>query len=198
MNVMRHASCVVIAILAWRGEAIPIDPVAKIEQTYQNTQTLQAEFVQSTFVRLTEKTLTRPGRIFYQRGGKLRIEYSGDKMTHYITDGKTLWIKNPRSGDVEEYEIKNSGLPEEALKFLTELGNLRTYFKVSMAKPTGGEVTFDLRPRKKTTYSHLLCNFDEKNYLKDLTIFSLSGNKSDYKFFNRKTGGTFPKKLFLP
>lgn len=195
---MKKCLLIVIASLAWRSEAIPISPVEAIEQTYQSTQTLQAEFVQNTFVRLTEKTVTRPGRIFYQKGGKLRIEYAGDKMTHYITNGKTLWIKDPKSGETLEYSIKNSGLPEEALKFLTELGNLRKYFKVSMTKPFGDFVTFDLQPKKKTTYSHLLCVFDDDHYLKELTIFSKQGNKSDYKFFNRKTGEKFPAKLFLP
>lgn len=175
-----------------------VSPVEQIEQTYRNTRTFQAEFVQSTTVKLTEKTVTRPGRIFYQRGGKLRIEYAGDKMTHYVTDGKTLWIKDPKSGETQEYDLKDSGLPEEALRFLTELGELRRYFKVSMTKPFGDFVTFDLEPKKKSTYRHLLCVFDDDHYLKELIIYSRSGNKSEYKFFNRKTGEKFPPQLFRP
>lgn len=195
---MKKFFFIVMVSLAWQGEAIPMDPVSKIERTYRDTQTLQAEFVQSTYVSLTEKTVRRNGRLFYQKGGKIRIEYAGSRMTHYISDGKTLWVKDQASGEIQTYELKDSGLPEEALKFLTELGELRRYFKVSMTKPFGDFVTWDLEPKKKSTYRHLLCVFDDAFYLKGLTIYSHSGNKSEYQFFNRKTGEKFPRELFSP
>lgn len=188
----------VIASALLARVAISGDPLEKIEQTYRATQTLSAEFVQSTYVALTEKTVRRNGRLFYQKGGKIRIEYAGSRMTHYISDGKTLWVKDPASGEIQTYELKDSGLPEEALKFLTELGELRRYFKVSMTKPFGDFVTWDLEPKKKSTYRHLLCVFDEDFYLKELTLYSHSGNKSEYKFFNRKTGEKFQPELFRP
>lgn len=174
------------------------DPISQIEKTYQNTETLETEFVQKTYVSLLEKTVVRPGRLFYQKGGQLRIEYAGDKMTHYITNGETLWVIDPQTKKKETYFLKDSGLPEEALKFLTELGNLRNYFKVSMTKPFGDEVTWDLEPKKKSTYRHLLCVFDDDHYLKELVIYSRSGNQSTYHFFNRKTGHNLPPKLFRP
>jgi len=165
--------------------------ISKIEETYQNTNTLQAEFTQSTYVPLLEKTITRPGRLFYQKGGKLRIEYAGDKMTHYISDGKTLWVFDPQSKEKQSYLLKDSGLPEEALKFLTELGNLTTYFNVTEKK---GKLI--LKPKKKSTYSSLDCLFEKNNYLTDLTIHSHSGNTSQYRFFNIKPRAKFPAKLF--
>lgn len=195
---MKKILFIVIASALFARAAISSDPIAKIEQTYRATQTLSAEFAQNTYVALTEKTVRRNGRLFYQKGGKIRIEYAGEKMTHYISDGKTLWVKDPASGEIQTYALKDSGLPEEALKFLMELGELRRYFKVSMTKPIGDFVTWDLQPKKKSTYRHLLCVFDDEFYLKELTIYSHSGNKSEYKFFNRKTGEKFPKKLFQP
>ncbi|MBI5298776.1 MAG: outer membrane lipoprotein carrier protein LolA [Deltaproteobacteria bacterium] len=199
------------------GEAPPALPVEgallapKIEETYQNTNTLQAEFTQSTYVPLLEKTITRPGRLFYQKGGKLRIEYAGggqdpalpgreanskslrstNRMTHYISDGKTLWVFDPQSKEKQSYLLKDSGLPEEALKFLTELGNLTTYFNVTEKKEK-----LILKPKKKSTYSSLDCLFEKNNYLTDLTIHSHSGNTSQYRFFNIKPGIKFPAKLF--
>lgn len=168
--------------------------LAKIEATYQNTQTLEAEFVQSTYVSLLEKTVTRPGRIFFQKGGKLRIEYAGDKMTHYITDGKMLWVLDPKTKDLQSYDLKDSGLPEEALKFMTELGSLRKYFKVERTK--SGAI--QLHPKKKTTYRSLICQFGEDFYLKDLVIYNKTGNTSTYRFFKLKTGHKLSPKLFQP
>jgi len=178
-------------VIASVSEAI--SSIEAIEQTYQNTQTFQAEFTQSTYVDLLEKTITRSGRIFYQRGGKLRIEYAGDKMTHYLSDGKRLWVLDPKAKEKDVYSLKDSGLPEEALKFLTELGQLRQYFNVSEKK---GKTV--LKPKKKSTYRSLDCIFGEDHYLKELTIHTASGNTSNYRFFNLQTDVKFPAKLFQP
>lgn len=168
--------------------------IQNIEQTYTQTKALQAEFTQSTYVPLLEKTITRPGRIFYQKGGKIRIEYAAKPMTHYISDGETLWIVRPKEKSAETHLLKDSGLPEEALNFLTELGELRKYFNVSEGKE--GRVV--LKPKKKSGYKKLVCLFDEKNYLKEITIHNLSGNDSHYRFFNLKIKEGFPQKLFRP
>ena len=196
---MKRNIFIALAISIFFGsEAFSEDQISKIEETYRSTQTLSAEFIQETYVTLTEKTIRRNGRLFYQRGGKLRIEYAGAKMTHYISDGKTLWIKDTKSGEMQTYALKNSGLPDEALKFLTELGNLRKYFTASKTKPAETVATWKLVPKKKSTYRHLLCIFDDTFYLKNLAIYSHSGNKSEYKFFNRKVDEKFSEKLFLP
>ena len=175
--------------------ASPFDArLTQIEKTYTNTPALQAEFLQKTYIPLLEKTITRPGRIFYQRGGKIRIEYAGDKMTHYISDGKTLWVYDPSEKNLETYSLKDSGLPEEALNFLTELGNLRKYFDVSEGK----EEKIILKPKQKSTYKQLVCVFDKDFYLEEITIKSLSGNSSHYHFFNREKKKSLPEKLFQP
>ena len=166
--------------------------LVEIENTYQNTNTLQAEFVQSTYVPLLEKTITRPGRIFYEKGGKLRIEYAANPMTHYISDGTTLWILQPQTKKTETIELKNSGLPDEALRFLTELGNLRTYFKVA-ASGDG----FKLTPKNRSIYKFLVGTFGENHYLKTLVIHNKTGNESKYYFTNLKTGMPLSEKLFI-
>lgn len=164
-----------------------------IETTYQKTKTLQMEFIQNTYVPLLEETVSRPGRIFYEKG-KLRIEYAGDKMTHYISDGQTLWIVDPQTKQMQTISAKESGLPSEALRFLTELGNLRQYFKVQTKKTD----TFVFKPKKRSTYQSLTCTFDESHYLKELTIQTHAGNTSQYRFFNRKENVPLSKHLFHP
>ncbi len=185
-------SVVLIACNLWASDFNT--KVSNIERTYTQTPALQAEFTQSTYVPLLEKTITRPGRIFYQKGGKIRIEYAANPMTHYMSDGETLWIVHPKEKNTETYSLKDSGLPEEALKFLTELGELRKYFNV--AEGRDGKII--LKPKKRSTYQKLVCLFDKDHYLKEITIQNLSGNTSHYRFFNLKTKETLPSRLFYP
>ncbi|MBI4125443.1 MAG: outer membrane lipoprotein carrier protein LolA [Deltaproteobacteria bacterium] len=168
--------------------------INKIETTYATLPALQAEFIQKTYIPLLEETITRPGRFFYQKGGKIRIEYAADPMTHYVSDGRTLWVVHPKEKRKETYALKDSGLPEEALNFLTELGGLRNYFKV--AKGEGQKIV--LKSKKKSTYQRLDCVFNKNYLLEDLTIHSRSGNTSRYHFFNIKTPQSLPAKLFGP
>jgi|SRR3989338_3159158 len=166
--------------------------ISKIEQTYQSTKTLQAEFIQTTRVEVLDKTIQRPGRIFYEKGGKLRIEYGANPMTHYISDGKRLWIWYPKDKKMDVYDLKNSGISEEALYFLTGLGELQKHFSVTEKANVG----LILKPKKKTFYTKLICKFDEENYLSEMTLHTKSGNQSRYRFFNRTVNAKLPPLLF--
>ena len=177
---------------AWAQDLDPT--LSVIEQTYQSTQTLKADFVQSTVVHLLEKTITRPGRIFYEKGGKLRIEYAGDKMTHYVINGDTLWLIDPELKDVKIYSLKDSGVPEEALNFLNQLGDLRQYFNVTPDKKN----KLVLKPKGNASYKALYCTFNKNHLLEYLTIQNRTGNTTDYRFFNIKTGIPLPARLFQP
>lgn len=176
---------------------VPANPhlhpdIAAIEKTYQNTQTFQSEFTQSTFDTLTEKTITRHGRIFYENGGRLRIEYGGDSMTHYISDGNTLWVWDPKAKEILEfYPLGDSGIPAEALKILTDLSKLHRVFHVE-TKNEG----LRLKPREKSSYRYLDCQFDDQNYLSKLTIRSLTGNTTTYRFFHVITSKASKPELF--
>lgn len=169
------------------------DEIQLIEATYQQTKTLTAEFTQSTYVPILEKTIVRAGRLFYQNGGKLRIEYAGDPMTHYITDGRVLWIKNPKTKEIQTIPLQKGGLPKEALKFLTEMGNLSQYFKIAPQKKS-----YKLTPKTKTTYHHLDATFGADHFIEKLTLHTHERNTSTYQFFNRIPNKPLPKKLFEP
>ncbi len=171
------------------------DKVALIERTYQATQTMQAEFVQTTYVEILGKTITRPGRFFYAKGGKLRIEYGGEPMTHYIIDGEQLWIWNPKEKQLNAYDLNAVGIPAEALSFLGGLGNLSEIFHVEESTKKGILI---LKPKTKTSYKLLRCRFDEKNYLSEMTIQNKSGNKTRYQFFNVTPNVSLPAAIFQP
>ena len=187
-----------IVVIASVSEAIQTayaaPDVAAIEKTYQNLSTLKTDFVQSTLVTLLEKTVTKSGRIFYKKGGKLRIEYAGDRMMHYIVNSPNVWMVDPILKEIKIYSIENSGAPQEALDFLANLGNLSTYFDVSYDKKD----RLVLKPKSKTSYKALYCQFNEENLLKSFSIVSKTGNSTDYRLFNIQTDVALSDKLFTP
>ena len=170
-----------------------LDPqIETIEKTYQQTRSLEAEFIQSTEVAVMDKVVKRHGRFFYAKEGKIRIEYGGEAMTHYISDGKTFWIWHPKEKNLETYSLEETGLPDEALEFLTGFGKLQKNFKVTAQK----NGFLKLEPKKKTGYRFLEGKFDKKGLLTDLIIHNLSGNKSSYHFFDLKIDANLQEKLF--
>lgn len=170
------------------------DRVQQIETAYQQTKNISAEFVQTTRVEILDKTVTRHGRFFYATGGKLRIEYSGDPMTHYISDGKNFWVWEPKNKRVATTSLTNAGLPDEALNFLGGLGQLRKSFDISPDQNNG----LKLKPKKKSSYRYLKGQFNEEGFLTDLLITNFSGNISQYRFFHIETDKPLSDKLFLP
>lgn len=196
MNPLKHILAPLLLLFlstsAWATQPSLAEKTASIEKAYQNAQTLKAEFVQTTYVDLLDRTVSNPGRLFYKTGGKIRIEYAGETMTHYISNSKTLWVLDPMSKQKQVYALKDSGLPAEALRFLTELGSLNTYFRVETKK----EGALRLTPQNKSTYRYLDCIFGEGNYLKSLAIYSRSGNVSTYRFFNTEANTSLSDSLF--
>lgn len=176
------------------GPVFAAPDVAAIEKSYQTIGTLKADFVQTTPVMLTAETQTRPGRLFYKDGGKLRIEYAGDRMMHYIVSENTLYMVDPVLNEIKIYQLKESGLPEEALNFLANLGHLSDYFDVTYDKKD----RLVLKSKTKSSYKALYCRFNKDNLLESLSIVNKSGNNTDYRFFNIQTGIDLSNKLFKP
>jgi len=193
--VLWYASTLVLLMSAGTATAESLEnQIKKIEKAYQQTASLSAEFVQTTRVEVLDKTVTRHGRFFYARGGKLRIEYSGDPMTHYISDGSHFWIWEPKAKKLDTTSLEEAGLPDEALNFLGGFGNLRDSFQI-----TGGKDGFlKLKPQKKSSYRSLRGKFNDAGFLTDLTIHTASGNISQYRFFNLETNKPLSENLFLP
>ncbi|MFH1874740.1 MAG: outer membrane lipoprotein carrier protein LolA [Pseudomonadota bacterium] len=166
------------------------EQIEAIQKTYQDIETISADFTQTTYVKLIDKTVTKQGKFYFKKGGKLRIEYKGDPEKHYVSDGTKLWIYNVGDkASQQEYELNDETIPKEALSFLAGFGKLNEEFKIKKSQAFENvEQNFsalELIPKNKSAqYKTLDTLFNQDNYLVKLRVRNPSGNITNYTFTN--------------
>lgn len=165
----------------------------KVQDSYEKTEDLKMAFVQETYVKLLEQTVTKKGEAIFKKPGKFAIRYAGTRGKFYLSDGKHLWIGKKGDSKIQTQKIEEEDIPVEALSFLGGLGNLRRDFEVESVDPKkwkqfnrseGTEQWLELTPMKKRSHIEwLVMGFDPKTFLaKEVYLYTDTGNLSHYTF----------------
>jgi len=196
-----HIAFFTLALLmAMPCHAMTLDAALDVVQNkYRSLSTLSATFVQSTKLKLLNKTVKTTGTLSLKKPGKLRIAYDDANAKNYISDGKTLWVVDKATQQTDKFKIGSSEIPKEALTFLNGFGDIRETFGVATWDVTKkGLIEFQLVPEKPTTYTALDTTFSADGILQNLTIHNRSGNVSHYEFSQTVENAPLSDSLFRP
>ena len=153
----------------------------KVQETYQNTKSVRARFVQKTRIEVFERDVQEEGTLLFGEG-RFAIHYEGANPRNYLSDGKTLWIHHVKEKEVEVYRPVQDVLSREALVFLGGLGEMSKEFRVTESAKN----TLRLMPKNgRAPFTKLILTVDPKTYrVSEVTLFSRGGNTSRYFFSN--------------
>lgn len=210
--------CFVLIGLADRVSAQQNEPldaaaiVVLVQTFYDQTKTLQAEFEQTRYTRLYDRTDRAKGKVVFKKPGMMRWDYALPNGQVFVSDGKKLLIYQPPEegetrGQLIERDLEDDQLPS-AFSFLTGAGNLEEDFEVRLLehdyeKFKDGYV-LQLLPRKPTpSYEQLVF------YVRTLTtegkragvvqrvlIIDAAGNRNRFDFSKLKFNRDVPDKRF--
>ena len=174
--------------------------IKAVENAYQNASGIKADFTQTTYLEILEKTVKKRGKIYMKDGGKFRIEYRRGK--NYVSDGNTMWVYIPGDpGSLTVFEVNSETVPKEAMKFLSGFNNLKKDFRIKPSKEfkalAPGESAFYLIPKsRKAHFKALDAKFNSDNLLEELKVHNKSGNISTYRFTKITTSKNLSNALF--
>ena len=106
--------------------------VSRIQQQYEATRKLQADFDQENHLRSLGRVTRSRGRIHLNKPGKIRAEYLEPEKQIVVSNGKRLWIYTPRLKQVIVSDLGGPGRAPVPLLFLAGKGNLRRDFLVTL------------------------------------------------------------------
>lgn len=177
---------------------IASDLAQKVQQTYRDTHSFQADFTQSTHIELLDRDQVEEGILTFAKPGQFLIHYSGKNERDYISDGKTLWIYHPQEKEVEVIEKAQNILSREALVFLGGLAEMTQEFKVTEEKAQDKAHQLTLVPKSKSSpFLRLLLQVDASDsFVHEMTLFPKSGNQSHYVFSNIHRNINIPDSVF--
>jgi len=163
--------------------------VERVQNFYESTADYQADFTQTYFHRLFNKTQRSYGTVFIKKPGKMRWEYSRPERKLFVSDGATLWVFEPEAQQAFRQALGESQLPT-AITFLAGGGDIARDFRTRLldARRNGyaqGHV-LELRPHEpQPSFERILFFVDGQSFqvLRTL-VLDAAGNRNRMDFSN--------------
>ncbi len=205
----RLAILLSIAIVASLGTAVggkaqgSLDAagVASLVQSfYDRTTTFEADFHQTQYTKLYDRTERARGRVVFKKPGRMRWDYAAPNGQVFVSDGRRLSIYQPpdegeQNGQLIERALDQDQLPQ-AFAFLTGTGRLDRDFHLRLLDPRrqgfrDGYV-LELRPRTPSPHYEKVLFFIQiveqrgrrAGVVKRVLIVDAAGNRNRFDFRN--------------
>ena len=108
----------------------PSEVAKQVEAFYKDRADIRAKFIQSVKKPGRKRVLTKEGKVFFKRPGKMRWDYQKPEQVFYISDGETLWNYQPEDALVTRLDVRSSELYHQS-RYLFGQGDLSKDFDLS-------------------------------------------------------------------
>ncbi len=121
--------------------------VTKVNQFYKDRSDFSARFTQKVVrAHLPNRPVKKEGKVFFQKPGRMRWDYTKPDAVYYISDGSILWNYVPEAKIAYKMNVKDSDL-FFALRFLYGEGDLAKDFLLEDGGSQGPNRVIVLKPR---------------------------------------------------
>lgn len=163
--------------------------VTRVQAFYEATTDYDADFTQTYFHRLFNKTQRSYGHVYIKKPGKMRWEYSRPERKLFVADGQTLWVYEPEAQQAFRQPLSQSQLPT-AITFLAGGGNLARDFRPRLL-PAAQQgfaqgYVLELRPRQPNpSFERILFYVNPQNFgVARTLVLDAAGNRNRMDFSN--------------
>jgi len=176
--------------------------VSRVQSFYDSTADYDADFTQTYFHRLFQKTQRSYGHVYIKKPGKMRWEYSRPERKLFVSDAGTLWVYEPEAQQAFRQSLANSQLPT-AISFLAGGGNLGRDFRSRLlpaqAQGFSQGYVLELRPRQPSpAFDRLLFFVDPQTFMVVRTlVVDAPGNRNRMDFSNVHLNPGIPDARFV-
>jgi outer membrane lipoprotein carrier protein len=119
-----------------------------LQQRYDATRSLRAEFRQTVQSPTLAGTLDSRGTVAFEKPNRMRWDYEAPDRQTIIGDGETLWIYQPVEKQVIKAPLKEAFQTSTPVTFLAGLGRIERDFEPSLEREDPERWVLRLKPRK--------------------------------------------------
>lgn len=187
---------------------------AIVQGFYDRTQTLQADFRQTQYTRIYDRTTRARGRVVFKKPGKMRFDYAEPNGQVFVSDGERLLVYQPPDEGEDRGQLIERPLSEDQLPsvfgFLTGTGRLDEDFTFRLLAGDSGDArgydghVLELRPRSPTPhYERVLFYVNivgegarRAGVVQRVLIVDSQGNRNRFDFSNLRFNRNVPDSRF--
>ena len=171
----------------------------KIQQTYERTKALTANFDQVATLTSLNRQQTSSGRVYIEKPHSIRWEYTQPDTQTILYDGTTLRIYTPKRHQLLQSVVDENNRTNVALLFLAGVGKLRESFAVTLlSSPEPQFAYLLLMPRSSQAgFSELHIAVNTQSYLVEkLLIHDSIGNLTEIRLSSLESPTALPAETF--
>jgi outer membrane lipoprotein carrier protein len=185
---------IVMAALAGAASA-SASPATEVEKYLTGLASWTADFQQTIDDGHGNVLRSAAGRLYLQRPGKFRWDYSQPSEQLVLADGKQIWFydKDLAQANVRDMDTSLASTPASLLSGSASIG---TQFNVTAMPPSGGLQWFQLVPKHPDTDFQLVKIGFDKGELRSMFLADKLNQITQLTFSNSKRNVSLAPDLF--
>lgn len=187
--------------LSGSSQALDVEVlIERMQQTYERTPALTADFVQVATLTSINRQQTSSGRVYIEKPYAIRWEYAQPDIQTIVYDGKTLRIYTPKKRQLLQSVLDEDKRSNVALLFLAGVGNLRDAFTITpLPNPEERLAVLRLLPRSvQAGFTELHIAVNTKSYfIEKFIIHDTIGNLTEIQLSTLEVHTDLPAPTFV-
>ncbi len=175
--------------------------VRTVQERYEKVRSMTANFAQESTNKMLNQTRITKGKVYFEKPGLMRWEYTAPPKNQWVSDGKTLWFYQP-----EENQVIVGRVDDEKgrlfLAFLVGEGDLTEDFNIHRWDQEVDEseqgYRLELTPKKPhAIMDRLILAVDRKTwYVRQADVYDAYGNLTRTVFTRIRVNRKLAPELF--
>jgi outer membrane lipoprotein carrier protein len=170
-------------------------PAQAIDKLLAGLSTWSADFTQTIDDGHGKVVRSAAGKLYLQRPGKFRWDYTAPSEQLVLADGKQIWFydKDLAQANVRDMDAALANTPAS---LLSGNGSVSAEFDVKALPPAGGLEWFQLVPKRADTDFQLVRMGFDKGELASMFLADKLNQITQLNFTHASRNGKFPADLF--
>jgi outer membrane lipoprotein carrier protein len=139
---------VTVAPAAAASEGALKQALTRLQERYEATRTLTADFQQTVESPTLAGSLESRGTVAFEKPNRMRWDYREPDPQLIVGDGESLWIYQPADKQVIKAPLSDAFQARTPITFLAGLGRLERDFEVSLEREDAERWVLRLVPRQ--------------------------------------------------
>ena len=189
------ASLVIAALALLRPAVCLASPTSEVEKYLSGLATWSADFKQTIDDGHGKVVRSAAGKLYLQKPGKFRWDYSEPSEQLILADGKQIWFYDK---DLQQANVRNmdASMANTPAVLLSGGGSLSSQFDVTALPPSDGLEWYQLVPKHSDTDFHLVRIGFRNGDLDSMFLADKLNQVTQLTFTNSKRNAKFAADLF--
>ena len=189
------AAAALALLLCASSGSVAASPASDVEKYIAGLASWSADFKQTIADGSGKVLRSAGGKLYLQRPGKFRWDYSEPSEQLVLADGKQIWFYDK---DLSQANVRSmdSTLASTPASLLSGNGAVSSQFEIKAMPPSGGLEWFQLVPKKSDTDFQLVRIGFDKGELASMFLADKLGQVTQLTFTHTSRNAKFADDLF--